>query len=426
VLQTIVGRFLAIGINLMNGILTARNLGADGRGVQAAMTLWPQFLCFILTLGIPFGLLYHARSRQTEADSLCSTALTLSIGLGAVATVVGILFIPVWLHKYSPQDIHAAQELMLFAPMVMVALTFNSIFEIRFDFTSSNILRYLPAGLTLIGLICLMLTHHFTPFYSALAYLIPLALVPLALVRRVLDTFMFSLRGFRASMSLLVGYGIRIYGSNILSTFGTQVDQLLVIALLTPANLGLYTVALNSSRVLNVFYTSLGIVLLPKGAGLEKQAALQLVGRLARLTTAVTTACGVLLALVMPFLLPHLYGHDFSAAVIISQILIAEAVIGSTIGVLSQGFIVTNRPGVWTVLQGIGLALTVPLMLLLIPRLGLTGAALSLLGSTSIRLVIALLCFPVILKVPAPSLLATGSDIRYLSDALRQKVARAN
>ena len=67
---------------------------------------------------------------------------------------------------------------------------------------------------------------------------------------------------------------------------------------------------------------------------------------------------------------------------------------GATIAVLAQAFLSTGRPAVVALLQGVGLAAIVPLMLFAVPRYGLVGAALALLASTALRLIFVLGCFP--------------------------------
>ena len=52
-LQTILTRLLILAINVGTGIITARLLGPEGRGEQAAMALWPQLLGYAMTLGLP-------------------------------------------------------------------------------------------------------------------------------------------------------------------------------------------------------------------------------------------------------------------------------------------------------------------------------------------------------------------------------------
>jgi hypothetical protein len=75
-------------------------------------------------------------------------------------------------------------------------------------------------------------------------------------------------------------------------------------------------------------------------------------------------------------------------------------------------------------LQVTGLALTVPLMFLLIPRFGIAGAGAALLCSTSIRLLFVLASYPLFLKMPVPDLLPKMADFRLAADAIGKGFAR--
>jgi antigen flippase len=115
-----------------------------------------------------------------------------------------------------------------------------------------------------------------------------------------------------------------------------------------------------------------------------------------------------------------LYGGAFKSVVPIAQILCVEIVITGATSVLSQSFMATGKPGTIAVLQVLGLLLTVPFMLVLIPRFGLSGAALALLLSSTCRLGLVLACYPMILKTRPPSLIITGHDITFLLKRLRR------
>jgi O-antigen/teichoic acid export membrane protein len=69
-----------------------------------------------------------------------------------------------------------------------------------------------------------------------------------------------------------------------------------------------------------------------------------------------------------------------------------------------------GRPGVITAFQGLGLLISVPCMLVLIPRYGIVGAAVAMLISASMKLVFVQCSFSVVLGVRPPSLLLTSLD----------------
>jgi len=88
--------------------------------------------------------------------------------------------------------------------------------------------------------------------------------------------------------------------------------------------------------------------------------------------------------------------------------------------VLAQAFMALGRPGTVTLLQAVGLGLSVPLMLLLIPRFGIAGAAVSLLISTCARFAFLYASFPVILKMVPPSLRPQREDFEVLRGVFRR------
>jgi len=108
------------------------------------------------------------------------------------------------------------------------------------------------------------------------------------------------------------------------------------------------------------------------------------------------------------------------------RILVAEAVLSGATFVLAQAFMALGRPGVVTMLQALGLSLSIPMMLWLIPRLGIYGAALALLTATTARFIFIYLGFRIFLNMRPPRLLPGVEDARMLwSTVTSIRAARA-
>jgi O-antigen/teichoic acid export membrane protein len=118
-----------------------------------------------------------------------------------------------------------------------------------------------------------------------------------------------------------------------------------------------------------------------------------------------------MIAIAGPLAIHVMYGARFAAAVPVFRILLVEVVLGGATWILVQAYMAVGRPGVVTTLQACGLALSVPLMVVLIPRFGLVGAALALLISTSVRLILTVAGYRRLLRVPIPPLLASVDDV---------------
>jgi O-antigen/teichoic acid export membrane protein len=409
--QTLLVNVLILGVNVGTGIITARLLGPGGRGEQAAMVMWPQVLAFTATLGLPSALLYNLKRYPELASRLFSAALLLGTIMGGVAAVVGALFVPYWLTEYSPEVVRFAQWAMLAAPLILFVDAFGFILRAREEFALYNAFRYSQPLLTLIILGVLALSDRLTPFNAVLAYLLPAAPAFLWMLVRLWRLYHPVWQDLSPAFKRLTSYGSRSYGIDLLTTLSTQLDRILVVGLLSPAAMGLYVVALNLAQMLNVFQAAVVSVLFPKASGRTVEEVVSLAGLAARGSTTVTVLAAAGLALVSPWALGLLYGQEYLDAIPVFRLLLLVIVLEGTTLVLAQTFMAVGKPGVVTLLQGTGFALSLPLLLVLVPQYGLIGAGTALLISTAIRLVFVVASFPIVLKVRPPRLWPTRADL---------------
>lgn len=421
-IQTLVVKIFVIALNLSTGIITARSLGLEGRGELAAIILWPQFLAYTLTLGIPQSLIYNLKRFPDRKNELFSLALIFSIIFGALASLIGILFIPKWLYQYPQEIIRSAQWFMIFTPFSLLGVVFTSIFEVREEFTFANKLRYLVPLSTLSLLLILIVINVKNPVAFGLAYTIPNLPVTMWMYTKLVHSYKFSLHNSLNTSFKLLNYGIKAYGVELLSSLSAKVGEALVVGLLTAASMGLFTIAISMSRMLNVFEDAILTVLFPKASGRPIEEVIQMTGRATRFSTTLTLLCIIPLFLLGPFFIKFLYGKDFVGASTVFRILLIEVLLNGITWMLSKTFMAVGKPGIVTALQGFAFSVQVPLLLYLVPRYGLIGAGISILLTTCLRLAFILISYPVALKLKPPSLILTYSDIRYLKKALDPKL----
>jgi O-antigen/teichoic acid export membrane protein len=414
VAQTVLSRVVIQAFNVFTGIMTARMLMPAGRGELAAITLWSALLAGLTTFGLPTSMIFHIRKFPDRIADMTWNALFLSTVISIVTALVAAVCMPHWLHQYPHWAILAAQWFLLITPVASVTYILRATVEASQNFSSSNISQVLnPAAvLTILGL--LYAFHRFNTLTASCAYIFA-ALPPIALLlwrtRSLLQQ--------RTSLSLstqklLLSYGVRSYGIDLIGTLALQVDQVLVVSFLHPAELGVYVVMLSLSRVLNVFQASVVAVLFPKATGLSMETTLAMTSRAVRMSSAITILAAFTIGLVGPILLRIFYGQAYTTSINTLRLLLIEVVLSGATLVLAQAFMALGRPGFVTTLQGVGLAICVPMMLLLIPRWGITGAAASLLISTSCRFVMIYISFRVVLKTKAPRLLLKREDVGSL------------
>jgi O-antigen/teichoic acid export membrane protein len=410
-LQTFLTKIFILGINVATGMITARVLGPDGRGEQAAIILWSQFLASVI---------YNLKRYPKNKSQLLTASLILSLVLGSVAMLVGIVLIPHWLAHYSVETIRMAQWFMLLAPLAMLSITITAALEAQEQFTISNHGRYLVPLFTLLLLLGFTITENLNPVTAGLAYVIPSVPVTFWMLGAVWKTFRWQWSKLRTAYQHLLSYGIRSYGIDLLGTLSGQIDQALVIGLLDAKSMGIYAVALSLSRMLSVIQSSIVTVLLPKTAARPIPEIADTIAQATRVSTMLSLPLTAIVMLFSPILLQLLYGTKFLDAVFIFRILVIEQLVSCAVWILAQAFMAAGRPGTVALLQGVGLGVSFPLMLILIPKFGLVGAATALLCSTLLRMIFVLVSFPMILNVSIPRLICDRRDWQFVQQLLQR------
>jgi len=155
-----------------------------------------------------------------------------------------------------------------------------------------------------------------------------------------------------------------------------RVDVFIVSAVLAPASLGIYTLALATGEVMwqvsrSVIWSSTGRV-----ATLPKDESAQLVARVVRSLIVVQVAVGLVLFACGPWLIAHVYGARFAESGMLLRLLLPGLVLYSADGMLSSFIGVrAGRPALLLGLEAITLVVCAAATFALIPRYGLAGAA---------------------------------------------------
>lgn len=426
VLQNLVTQVALIFVSFGTGIIIARHLGAAGRGEVAALTLWPMVFSGLFAFGIPAALVHYARRYPDEQPALFSAALTISGAASLAMLVASYIIIPHSLHQYAPRTIAWALALMLLAPQLLLGYSVTAFFQVRGRFAFFNQTRYVPAVATLVGLLGLLYFRRLTPESAALCYLLPpVPMFALALYR-VSRMIPFRFVGLETSIRRLLDFGWRAAGIDLLGTLASQVDQFLIVGFLSPATMGTYVVALSVSRVLNVIFAAANMVLSPELVGRTPQSMTEYLGRSVRISLFAGILGGLAIAALVPILLPRLYGGDFLASVPIVFFLLGDVLLGGTTSALAEAFKASGRPGLVTMIEAGTLVTTVVLMVTIIPRLGVIGAAMSLVIASSLRLAAVASFYRSVVGANVPSLIIRRYDVEYALGRLNQQLRKGS
>lgn len=424
---TVVGvvalRSLALGVNLCTGVLTAAFLGPDGRGELTALTVAPQFLAGLATFGLHASFIYNAKADPRHERAYLGANLVMLCLAGAVIAAVGWAVLPLWLSQQAPETVALARVLLLTVPVGVMTMALLTAAEARGRFGLANGLVYLQSFCTLSALLVLVGLDRLTPAAAAAAYVLPSVLAFLC--------FAWSIgREVRPVPTLrapfpgrLLRYGLRFYGVDVLGTLSGYLDQLVVVAFLEPALVGIYAVALSLARMLTVLQGAISSVLFPSIAARGTAEIVGTVGATLGAAVPITAALAVAAGLAGPVVLELLYGPRFAPAVGIFRVLLLDAVVVSAARILYQAYSGSGRPGWVTGFEAAGTAASLAFMLVLVPRFGLDGMAWSVLAGSVVRLVCGVAGLRPALGAGMTGLLLSRSDVRPWLRAARGPAA---
>ena len=175
----------------------------------------------------------------------------------------------------------------------------------------------------------------------------------------------------------IVAFGARGQLGNMLWLMNLRFDFVLLGALAGPAVLGVYAVASKFAELMRLVPTAVNYVLYPRFARLGKAKATAEARRLLPLNTALTVAMTPFLAAATLVALPILYGQAYRGAITPAEIIIIGLSVEGAAAVASAYLVGIGRPGLNSVGMGVGTIITVTLDVILIPRYGAIGGAIT-------------------------------------------------
>jgi O-antigen/teichoic acid export membrane protein len=369
---------IAIGAGLVTGPLQARALGAEGRGMLAAILVPTTLLPWILSFGLP-TYASRAAARGVSLSALLGTVGPLLLVLGLIGAVAGIP-----LAVYIAEDRHVVLMMLLFAfCTVPIALLQQLAFSFALGlarFRAVSVSRLLPPLTGLAAVPVLYIADALTVTSASIVAFTGglLAAIPLVPVVRQSGRPRFERPVAREALD----FGAKTWIGGLSGLANARLDQLLMIKLVSERELGLYAVAVTLAGFSAIVTSALSGALLPRVA----RGDFQLAVRSIRVTLMLVAAASVACAGVAPFALPLLFGHDFRDATVIVWILLIAGIPLAANSVLGAALASVGHAGAPSFGQGLALIVTLGGLPLALPKLGGEGAALVSLAAYSLTL----------------------------------------
>lgn len=355
-------------------MVAARALGPEGRGVQATAIAVGLIGAQLLNLGLQVANTHLAASGAAPAPALFGNSLVVALGLGgplAAAAWALLAFGPG--SGFLPADILALA--LGWAPLAVAFVLLQSLLlgmrRTRTYNRNEVLLRALYAALVCLVVAVGWRTPQAVLGANVAATVVALSVVAVGLLRAGVEC-----RPSLAHLRAAVGFGVRAYLGALALLLLLRVDLVLVERMLGAEQAGHYSVAVAMADAIGLLPVAVGAVLLPALSARRDAGERLLAARRAAVWTVLATAllCALAAVLARPALV-LLFGRSYLPAVPAFWALLPAALLLAGHTVCLQLLAAEGMPWGAALAPLVGLSLNVGLNLLLLPRLGIVGAA---------------------------------------------------
>ena len=378
----------------LSGIVTARWFQPEGKGAYAALLTLITILAAISTMGLgDAAVILQGRDRVTlnRLASVITPPVLISSVLGAIA----LWFIArLQLADQGPTLGQAVIVAALSVPVIALLNLFSFVLNAKERIITTSAIRSLVHVLTLVGIIVLVVAANLHMTGGLLAGMLASGVgVGVAVFHLHRTGLGLRPRWDAELLRSALRLGIVIELAQTLLTLASRVDVLFVYTLVGRAEAGIYSVALTMGQLVGFASLALSFALFPRVAQLSDEESLLLTARASRVGLATALASAAVLVVVIPVITPLAFGQDYAPSVPPALILLVGGGLWAEQSLLARARTARGATRLQLYSYGTTLGVMVVLDLLLIPRLGIQGAALASVAGPACGLVICVLAY---------------------------------
>jgi O-antigen/teichoic acid export membrane protein len=429
---TMIRQVIAIVLGMAISILLARGLGVEDRGVYAVALLLPRTLVTFLNLGVAPATVYFVGRGDRELEAAARGNIALAFWNSLLAVLVGAMVI-VWGGEtlFPGVPVNLLLISLAVAPLLLHTTYLLAILQGIQDFRAYNWVTMIPQMVMLALVLVLVWWIPGGPLGALAAFLggnlAALAALIALLMRRSQSKRMFALWLDWAYTRQVMGYGLRAHVSNIIAFLNYRADMFLLNLFTGAAAVGVYAVAVGLAERMWILSKSVSTVMLPRIASLDGEEAKrrQLTPLIARHVRWCSLAMGLVTWVLAKWGIVLLYSDAYLESAVALRALLPGVVALSFSKILANDIAGRGNPGINSQQSTIAFVVNVIANLILIPRLGVVGAALATSLSYSLLTILKLFVYIRIAQVSwRDVLLLNREDWRRLGMASRLVMAK--
>ena len=387
-------RLMLVIFGFGTGIITARLLGPHDRGIFTLLIMLPQTLVTFVKMGVAQANVYYIRRAHVPVSVVASNSLMLTFAVTIVCLLACLLggqwFIDPFVDGAPWSYVWLS---LILVPFLLIESYFLAILQAVEAFGPYNMQSIYKAVMSFVGIATALLLLHGKLWSALVSQVSVLAIANLWLLWQV-----YRIEPYRLGWDNNVGkgmleFGAKSYIQTLAAHLHYRIDLYLIALLLNPEQVAFYSIAVNMTHPILQIPDAIGTVIFPKLAGSSDAAAHQRTAVTCRHTLFATIIAAIVYAGIGSQLMVFFYGARYAPAIPPMFMMLPGIIMISLYQILTRNFTSRNKQQINIISAGVALVVNTTANLILIPRMGIVGAALSTAISYSLAALILLVVF---------------------------------
>jgi O-antigen/teichoic acid export membrane protein len=382
-------RIVTMALGLITGIITARTLGPENRGIFSLVALFPATLVTLTKFGQSQATVYFIRKEKIDVSAVASNVFVFGLGVGAVLVTTVLLFAePIRASILKGVPLWAVRVVLPMIPILLIESYLYGALQATDRFRVFNTRLLAESVLTLAGMATVLWVLDLgLPGALGVVITIRTGMLGWLLLTLHADSpirFRFDFALFRK----MIRYGLKSHIQIIASHFHFKAGVYLVAWYLNPTQVAFYSIGARLAEQMMNLPQSLGLALFPRLADSTEEQIHRMTAAACRQTLLLCVLAAAVMSLFGPWAITNWYGERYAAAGTPLRYISWGIVMMSMYVLLSRDFTSRDKQAVNIFAAYVALVGNITLNMYLIPRMGIEGAAIGTSVSYSVAAII--------------------------------------
>lgn len=371
--------------NLVTGIIVARVLGPESLGLWAILQLIPSYAESFGRMKFDVAAVYYLGKGKYKIGDVVFTLNVLAL-ITSFTIITIILWQSDWLYHTLFANSRTNVKYLMFLvlpqiPLHFLYMNYSYLFIHREDVNSYNRMVVLQALCSSIGGIALVVIFKLGLKGVVIASTVSIFVSVFYGVYKFGPVKRKHLINWPLIKDLF-SYVNKLYIAGVIGHINSYFTNLIVALYLLPAQVAFYSMAQSRAQLLEKVPNAMSTILFPRISKMDNMAhSAELSAKAFRTSLTILLIAGFIAFIMIKPLVGILYGRDFLPMVIPFWIILPGLILSSSSTTLSQFFQGTGRADIIAKVAVIPMIIQIIVSLLLIPKIGILGAAIAFMMS---------------------------------------------